>query len=394
MLNAAKAAFSGVDGLLFPPRRDWNEPPTWLPCPNGTVDLDNGRLMASRPDHYFNRAVEWEYRGLDEPCPNWLEMVSKILGRDARMIDYVEHIIGSAACGFQPKHLVIAMGPKANNGKSLFFSTIARCLGDFSREIAVDLLLKQNNKSSSAAHPEILRLRWARLAMAQESDSSDVLDTGQVKLLTSGGDAREERTLHSEKYQKFEQTHTLIIHTNKPPRLSEGDRGLANRLVIIPFNTLFVPPEQQPEDPANNIYHAVDRYELERTFTLEMSGILAWLVRCAMKFLANGRRLPPPPPMVADESANYMIDNDIVSQFKTSMCMDTPGTKIGARELYRSFRKWCEEVKDMTSKEIISSTRFGREAKSHFQSKHINGHVVYYDITLRFQPVEDDDTLF
>lgn len=391
MLHAANAAFSGADGLLLPRGAEWNNHPTWLPCANGTINLEDGRLMESSPDHYFNMAVEWEYRGLDEPCPEWMEMVAKIFGRDEEMINYMEHIIGSAVTGVALKNLIIAMGPMANNGKSLFFGTISRCLGSFVREIAVDLLLKQNNKSSNAAHPEILRLRGARLAVAQESDSSDVLDTGQVKLLTSGGDAREARTLYGEEYQRLEQTHTLLVHTNKPPRLSEGDRGLANRLVIIPFNTQFVSPDQ-PEDPGNHIYHAVDRYELERTFTLEMSGILAWLVRCAMKFLANGRRLPPPPPMVATESSDYMTDNDIIKQFKDSMCLDTPdaNAKIGAREFYRSFRKFCEDVKDMTSKEIISSTRFGREAKSHFRSSHVNGRVYYFDVTLRFQPIEDD----
>ena len=382
MLHAADAAFSGPEALGLPYRVEWNDHPSWLPCANGTIDLSTGRLMASKPEHYFNRCLPWEFKGLHAPCPVWQDTVAKVLGGDAEMIDYVEYIVGAAATGFQTKDFIVAIGETADNGKSLFFGTIARVLGDFAVCVDVDMLLKQTSRSAGAAHPETLRLRYARFVHTQEADSSDVLDVGKVKMYSAGGDAIAVRTLHSDIYHLFNQTHTMIIHTNKAPRLYEGDKGLARRLRMLPFRSQFRNPAEGPENPAEGIFHARDRAELERIFESEMSGILGWMVRCAIKFLANSRRLPPAPPMVVAESADYMTENDIVEQFIEAKCKRVEGFNTVASALYRDFKLWCEEEKDMEKKEIISSTRFGRQIKGHVKSHKVHGVVVYKDISV------------
>lgn len=390
MLHAAGVAFSGLDGLCLPSGVEWNDHPTWLPCLNGTIDLETSRLMESRPEHYFNRIAPWEFKGLFAPCPQWLETVQKILGYDEELINYVEYIVGAMATGFQTKDFIVALGPKADNGKSLFFETLARCLGEFAVGIEVDMLLKQTHRNSGAAHPEALRLRGARLAHTQEADSGDVFDVGKVKKYTSGGDAMAFRTLNSDFFHHFGQAFTLVIHTNKPPRLHEGDKGLARRLRIIPFRTQFVGADQ-PENPAKLIFHARDRHEMMKIFDSEMSGILGWITRCAGRFLKNGRRLPPPPPVVVAESADYMIEHDVVGQFVQAKCNKREGWTESGLFMYRAFKRWCEDEMDIDKKDIISATRFGRQIKEHFNSRRVNGHVEYQDVELIDRPDSPDE---
>ncbi len=382
MMHAAAVAFSGADGLGLPLSQDWNSHPELLPCLNGTIKLANGDLIPSRPEDFFNKIAPWPYLGLTAPCPTWIDSINKIFGYDARLTDYMQQVAGAMATGYQTKDFIVALGPLANNGKSVFFETLALCLGDFAASIEVELLLQQSQRNASAAHPEILRLRDVRFAHTQEADSRDVLDVGKVKKYTAGGDSVAIRTLHSDLFHKFSPAFTLVVHTNKPPRLAEGDRGLAQRLRIIPFQSRFIDPADGAEDRDKLIFHARDRSELTAAFKKEMPGILAWVTKGAIKFIANNHRLPPPPPTVIAESQNYMLEYDLVGQFLAAKSEKREGFSEPGRDLYRAFRIWCEDELELDKHSIMSSTRFGRELKNHLSYRRQKGGVEYLDIKL------------
>ncbi len=379
-LATADLAFSGENSLGF--MGEWNAHRSWLPCRNGTINLANGLLMEPRPEHYFNCALEWDFRGLDEPCPVWEDAVSKIFFLN-NIIEYVGYFCGAAATGYQTKDFFIFFGPRANNGKSLFFGVLAKLLGPFCESVGVDLLLRQTHRSASAAHPEMLRLQHARLAIFQEADSLDTFDSGKIKEMTSGGDEISMRTLHSDTYHTFSQGFTIALHTNKVPRLHGADRGLSQRVKIIPCDSEFLAPGCGVEpDTGERRFAALDRVELNKKLEAEMSGILAWIVRWAMKFLANLRRLPPAPPAVAEESAEFMLEGDLVSQYLAEICEIDDGVTVTSRELYQYFKIWCEDARNLLSKHILSETAFGREMKSHAKKKRTNSGVIYLGLQI------------
>lgn len=380
--DAADVAFSGEESLSF--KGKWNDHPTWLPCLNGTVDLSTGELMEPKPEHYFNMCLEYEYKGPDEACPEWLDMVGRVFGYDQELIEFMELIIGAACTGFQPKYLVIGFGPKANNGKSLFFGTLLKILNPFSCTMAVDVLLKQGPRSSSSGRPELLRLDGKRMVVTKEADGSAVFDCGQVKDLTSGGDEISHRNLHNPAFQSFAQSHSLFIHTNSIPRLYGGDRGLAARLLVVPFFSSFIQPHEGEEDIERNIYHARDRWTMEAVFRRESSGILGWLVKCAMRWLGSNRQFPPPPPEIARLSQEVMMEFDIVKQFLDERCQEDPEFSVMAKDLYANFKDWCQNERGLSGKEIISMQLFGRDMKNHAHSKRTSDGMEY--LGLRIKP--------
>jgi phage/plasmid-associated DNA primase len=100
-------------------------------------------------------------------------MVKKIFLGDEPLMDYARQVAGLAAGGRQGKDFLVAFGPTANNGKSLFFETLARALGDFAATVDAGLFMRQLRGSPGAARQDLLRLNGVRLALTDEADPSD-----------------------------------------------------------------------------------------------------------------------------------------------------------------------------------------------------------------------------
>ncbi len=385
--NTADLAFCGQGSLGFSGEK-WNRHPTWLPFLNGTLDMATGRFFDSKPEHYFNFLVPWEWRGLDEPCPRWLDTINKALGFDPVLIDYFQQAVGIAATGFQTKDLFVAFGPRANNAKSLIFSTLKKALGDFAADVDVGLLIRQQRKSPGAPRPELARFRYLRMAIMREADSHEFFDSGALKDFSSGGDELDLRQLHSPKYFSFAQTHTPFIHTNQLPRLSSHDPGVIARLRVIGFYAQFL--QDVEDDPEELIFRALDRVEMEAAFEAEMSGILAWIVQGAGKALANGRRLPPPPPCVIQATDDYKVEHDLVGQFLEVHTQKSRDAEARFTPVYKAFKTWCQERLSIEAKSVMGPQKFSREMSSHVEKKRDKFGEKFLGIRLLPGPMSDD----
>lgn len=62
--------------------------PWLLTLANGVLDLKTGVLRDGRPEDYLTCASPTEWKGLDEPCPNFEKFISEILGDKQEMVDY------------------------------------------------------------------------------------------------------------------------------------------------------------------------------------------------------------------------------------------------------------------------------------------------------------------
>lgn len=377
MIHILNQACSGGMGV---PTDKWNNQPEFLPCLNGTVNLRTGELMEPDPEHYFNKVVPWEFKGLDEPCPKWDAVLSQCLTGDLELISYFSACIGQAVTGFQSKDLFCAYGPSASNGKTMIFETLHKLLGCFSTHLSVLHLLKQGPKTAGAPQAELAELRGVRMAIAAEPGDKEYLDLGQVKLLTSGGDLLKTRAPYAVRSIEFIQSHSLFLHCNTIPRSSSGDKGLANRLRIIPFEARFIDPASGPEDPTNHIYHQINSTVLGKALEQEMSGILAWAVRGAIEVLENG--LPKCPQRVVEETEEYIMDNDVISQFLLAECVKDIQAAIEAKILYGAFEQFCQKSLLLKDNRILSMKNFGLRMNAFCRKKRTSKHILYLGIRL------------
>lgn len=387
--NILNMAFSceglQTDGL------SWNQIEYYLPMQNGTMDLRNGKMVEPRPEHLFNRIIPWSFEGFDAPCDFFKKMVRQFMCNNDEMYEYFLDSLATCLIGKQEKVLYLWLGPKANNGKSTMDDLMKRLLGvdgGFCVDFNIANYLYTGPKDAERPAAGLLQLFGARCAISGEPGNQDFLDLGKAKKLSSGGDSINARTLNSPKMKSFKQTQTGIIHCNAIPRCSGSDAGLQSRLRAIMFKAQFLREEELPggqPDEANHIYKAIDKTVIKERLDGEMPGILAELVKRAMKIYAGDRA--PVPPEVMEAGKDYIAENDLALQYLTERTRPAPGAKIQAAALYDDFRGVCVYLFGLARGKVPTRTKFGLMMKPHLlKEKAIEDGGRWYYLDIEFIP--------
>ncbi len=190
--------------------------------------------------------------------------------------DYVQTIVGMTVVGkVFSEALIISYGDGAN-GKSTFWNTLARVLGNYSGMMSADVLTvgcKRNVK------PEMAELKGKRLIIATELEEGMRLNTSTVKQLCSTDEIEAEK-----KYKdpfKYVPTHTMVLYTNHLPKVGASDDGTWRRLIVIPFGAKI----QDKSDIKNYTDYLVENAS---------PFIMTWVIEGAKKAIDAGFKLKPP----------------------------------------------------------------------------------------------------
>ena len=112
----------------------------------------------------------------------WLDTLDLIFCGNQELTDYVQQVVGLAAIGrVLHEHMIIAYGDGAN-GKSTFWNTIARVMGDYSGKLSAEAL---TTKCVRNVKPEMAELKGRRLIISSELEEGMRLNTSVVKQLCS-----------------------------------------------------------------------------------------------------------------------------------------------------------------------------------------------------------------
>lgn len=377
------------DGSMGMVGTEWDQHPTLFPCANGIIDLATGRLLRGNPNLFMRKGSKYEYHGLHVPCPFWMDTLYKALCRDPELLEYFELVIGYSMTGLVAhKDFWVAYGPKADNAKSTIFDNIREIAGGYAGEIKTEVLLWRRNKQSGP-NPDLMDLDGLRMAIASEPESGEKFDKEMLKVATGGGMITA-RGLY-ENNVRFRPMCKLFLHTNFLPQIKGADKAFFNRLRIIPFNAKF---ETNPHlvDESRHIYQAINRGEADRRIWAEGPGILSWLVRCAKKYLAKMELIPPS--IVLSEVESYRGDMDPVAEWIDQWCIvneKDEGLQEQAKNLYSSFKRYCQEETDIQDQYILSPRAFGDQLKQRFSKKKTNV-VFYLGIKIQTGKEGNDDT--
>ena len=207
---------------------DLDADPFALNTPAGIVDLRTGVLRPSDPAALCTKVTA--VGPCDDGAELWRGFLDTICCGDTELADYLQTVAGMAALGqVFTETLLLATGD-GGNGKSTFFNTLARVLGDYATSVRPALLLTGNANNGA----ELAALRGVRLALAAETEEGQRLDGAAVKGLVST-----DRVAANPKYKdpfSFTPSHTLVLYTNFLPRVGSSDRGTWSRLTVLPFN--------------------------------------------------------------------------------------------------------------------------------------------------------------
>ena len=300
---------------------DLDADPYALNTPAGIVDLRTGELRPSDPAALCTKstAVAPGTDGADL----WRGFLDTITCGDNELADYLQTVAGMAALGkVFTETLLIATGD-GGNGKSTFFNTLARALGDYATSVRPALLMTGNQNNGA----ELAALRGVRLALAAETEEGQRLDVATVKALCST-----DRIAANPKYKppfSFTPSHTLVLYTNFLPRVGSSDRGTWSRLTVLPFNAHLRDTAGEKKDFA------------EILFTQAGGAVLSWMIEGARRFIANGYKLAPPA-VVREALAEYHKSCDWLGAFIEEDCELGENYVTSSKELYQRYTACCQ----------------------------------------------------
>lgn len=287
---------------------------------NGTMDLATGEFRPHDPKDLLTKQIPYNY----DPqaiAPTW-EQCLRQWQPDEEVRRYLQKVAGACASGYPVEHLFINLGT-GSNGKSKFWGALQGALGPYAVEIDKSLLVVTKHQKHDTIFASLFR---ARLALASETEESDKLNEAQIKDLT-GGDRIKARRMREDDWE-FNPTHTVVLHTNHPPRIRGTDEAIWRRVRLIPWN-VRIPQEER--DPFLS-YRLAEEYE----------GILAWIVRGARLWYEEG--FTHEPPSVAQSTEEYKEENNTAHRFFKSIGLRyEPGGKVFVPDLKQMYEDWCED---------------------------------------------------
>jgi putative DNA primase/helicase len=332
MRQHAKASASrrGLEAMLAVARSDarvlvdvaeLDADPLLLNAPNGTIDLRTGRLRKHERGDLITRRVAVDYDP-KAAAPTWLAFLERIQP-DAETRDYLQRRAGAAAVGDNRDELLFVDHGVGANGKTKFSETVRVCLGDYAATVDAEVFLAQRGRS--AAQPELVRLRGARLVTAAETGEGRRLNVELVKALT-GGEAIAARYLYANEVVTFTPAFSPWLRTNHRPVIRDQSEAIWRRVRLVPFSVTI------PADERDVM--------LQGRLLAELPGVLRWIVDGARAYLEHGLE---PPAEVATATTSYREDENLLGAFIADRCDVGAEQRAVSKFLYAAWRDWCGE---------------------------------------------------
>ncbi|MBZ4192713.1 MAG: DUF5906 domain-containing protein [Candidatus Contendobacter sp.] len=298
---------------------------------NGTVDLVTGKLRPHTRADLLTHDVEIPFNPV-AVAPSWLQFLESTFAGDADLIAFVQRAVGYSLTGDVREQILLICHGVGSNGKSVFLNILRKLLGNLAWQAAPDLLMADKQRR----HPtEQADLFGKRLVVCQETGEGRRFNETLVKQLT-GGDGITARRMHEDFWQ-FNPTHKLWLSTNHRPEIRGTDHAIWRRIRLIPFNVKFTDDGPARKDP-----------EMEAKLTAELPGILAWAITGCIAWQRDGLKSPA---AVADATANYQAEMDVLAAWLTDCCIVGKRYEAKAADLYRSYTAWCEQSHEYPEKQ-------------------------------------------
>lgn len=354
--DVLKLAADGKDALATS-GQEWDQHRHLLPVANGVLDLRTGELAPGQPENMLRAQSPATWKGLDAPCPTWDAFLADIFDGDVEMLDYIQALLGYGITGFTNEQVFPVLVGKGRNGKGTMLQAVASILGNrlAAPSPSEILLLQDKAKAASAPSPEILALYGRRLSWCSETENDRRFNAARLKLLT-GQDDLVGRPPYGKAEVTFRPTHKLLLLTNFPPAADSEDFAFWDRVRLIEFRKSYVAepdpddPDQRPKDNA-----------LPDKLATEASGILAWLVRGAMRWFKEGLKTPA---SVKEATKALRGETDHLDEFLAECCETgmSDHHAVTSAYLFAAYRTWCVKLQALP----MQQTTFGVKMKKKF----------------------------
>lgn len=308
-------------------------------------ELATGTLRPGKPEDKITKSsnVEFDPNAL---CPRWELFLKEIFDGKSDLIDFIQRAVGYSLTGSTAEQVMFMCYGKGANGKSVFFSALKEVLGAYA--FKAPSLLFDGDKCSSIPN-DVAALDGKRFVILTEMGESAHLNESRMKELVHGDDMTP-RFLNKE-FFTFTPAAKYWIAVNHKPKVRDESDGFWRSIQMIPFTVQF------SGDKADK--------NLTEKLRAEGAGILAWAVRGCLQYQKHGLN---PPALVAEATAEYREESDVLTDFLHDVCITDPSRFIPAHLLHMAYENWANG-QGLTPKESLTRRNFGMLMKRKFDCK-------------------------
>lgn len=295
-----------------------------LPCLNGNINLKNGELIENTNIY---KKINIEYPGIDYNTDYIENFMLLIFNENKEVVEYVQRLLGYGITGQNIEQCFIIFYGEGSNGKSLLISIIENLL-EYYCVRADDEVFFNYRKIKNGPSSHIAALRDKRICIKEETNLTRDLNIETLKEIT--GNNKIKGRNHYQKYSiEFEPTVLPILSCNQKPHIDVYDISIARRVILIPFDIIFVGENDYkiPFNHNNKMYRLKDLNLKNTLFEPEIQKqLLVWLVKGSINWYQNG--LLGTPDLICHAFKKYYDESDYLTSFVKEFCVCGKEEKI------------------------------------------------------------------
>lgn len=285
------------------------------------LDLRTGVVRQAQFQDHITRSLGPRDVGSPEGAVRWLQFLDEVFVGDKQLIDWMHRFVGYMLTGDQREHVFLFLFGHGSNGKSVFTGVIEQLMGEYGRTLQPASLC-EDKRSGGGPSADLASLDGMRLVTSAEAEEGSKFAESLLKGLVAG-DKMPVRKLYGSPYD-MKPVLKLVLTGNHKPTIKGSDDGIWRRVRLIPFKANF----QGREDT-----------QLGRRLGEEMPHILAWAIQGCLQWQQRGLR--DVPACVAEATAEYRDEMDVLGQWLTDQCQQGGSTE--ATILYTDYKVWAEK---------------------------------------------------
>lgn len=301
---------------------------------NGVYDLSTGEFRNGRPEDYCSLSTRNDYVPRDELDEEDIEGVKTFMQQVfpvKRVREYVWKLMASFLLGANPDEKFHFWTGSGGNGKSKLIELYTKAFGDYVGIMNV-AFFTQKRASSSAASPEVAKLRGKRFISIAEPDRGQKINVGLLKEY-SGGDKIQARPMYKEPFE-FKPQFKFALLCNDLPKLPPDDQGTWRRVRVVKFISRFC------QNPKKENEYMIDPYLADK-FEAWKEAFMWLLLEHYKSYDADGIKEPPE---VKEATKSYQRMADTYTDFlDDTICEGTENDFIKMEELYFKYKSWYSQ---------------------------------------------------
>ena len=292
------------EGTLDVKLADFDQDPTKLGTPNGTLHVLTGELTSPDPADMITKLTRAKFWPKGAPASSvftreeleesmaykpgmWENTVKEILNDDEDLVKFIQQSFGAyLSPTIKFRYILGLIGKKGRNGKSTIVESVSTALGDYATTLKSKVITSRETPDYS-----LMPLRGARMGSISEVNKYTRLNPATVKTLV-GTDTVTDRDPYT-KPVTWRPTHKLVYSANHLPLVDTGENAFWDRFLHIPFEHRYLPQAKYDREMSQcfteeekSRLHLIDPMLEEALQTpIGRAMVLGWLVEGAVSLI-------------------------------------------------------------------------------------------------------------